>query len=133
MFNNKAKSINGKFDDEIEKKLNRLAEVKESADSNSDEPNLVVTSTVTRDNLDSEGNVSGSTIEKREEVLQSQDMQDLKALVALKKDYNSQRNETIQTVVKAGLSLAGVLILLAFEQNHSITTKSLSFFPKPRV
>lgn len=133
MFNNKAKSINGKFDDEIEKKLNRLAEVKESTDSNSDEPNLVVTSTVTRDNLDSEGNVSGSTIEKREEVLQSQDMQDLKALVALKKDYNSQRNETIQTVVKAGLSLVGVLILLAFEQNHSITTKSLSFFPKPRV
>ena len=60
-------------------------------------------------------------------------LESLKSLVAIKNDYNDHRKSLIETVVKAGVSLAGIVILLGFEANHTISSRSLGFLPKPKI
>lgn len=56
-----------------------------------------------------------------------------KKVVDLKNSYNSQRHEKIVKAVGAISSVVCVGMMLIFERSNAITTKSLPFFPKPRV
>lgn len=58
---------------------------------------------------------------------------DLKVLVEAKKDFNADRNAMIQKVVGVGGTLVCVGLMLAFETNNVLTTKALSFIPKPKI
>lgn len=58
---------------------------------------------------------------------------DLKALVEARKEYNEDCNATIQKVIGVGGTLLCLGLMFAFETDHVITTKALSFVPKPRI
>ena len=54
-------------------------------------------------------------------------------VIDLKNQYNSQKNERIVKVIGAATSILCVGLMMAFEKSNVITTKSLSFFPKPHI
>lgn len=55
-------------------------------------------------------------------------------LVKVKNDYNSQRIEIIGKTVSAVVSIAVPVSMMAFEAlGHVVTTRSLNFWPKPRI
>lgn len=99
-----------------------------------DEPELVTTSVDVQDTLDAEGNVTGSVVKKHEEIThESQDIADLKAMVAVKNDLNEQHHSMIEAGLKVAGSIVCVGAMLFFERSHAITSKSLSFMPKPKL
>lgn len=132
----KRSSINQKIDNEIDVILDRIKLKNDpSVQEDPDRDDAVKTFESSRDNLDKDGAVASSVVEKRWEdksTLQN-DINDMKALVAVKNDYNEQRTQLVDTVIKAGLALASVVVMLGFEVNHSITTRGLSFMPKPKI
>ena len=127
-------STNQKLEKEINKILDRMAESDEPPETGQwpKEVEMVTTSETVKDTLDTEGNPTGSVIEKKQE-LPPNDVEQLTNLVAVKNDHNRQKNETIQNLSKAGLSLAGIMALLIFEQDHTITSRVGSFIPKPKI
>ena len=131
------KTINQRFDEKIEQVLMRISEKLDSDEIiDEDKDDMPVVSENVRDTLDSDGNVTGSVVERRSELVRSDihtDIQDLKDIVAIKNDYNAQRSEMASTIVRAGCALASVTLMLTFEISHSITTKSLGFMPKPKI
>ena len=58
---------------------------------------------------------------------------DVKVLVEAKKAYNEDRNALILKAVGVGGTLACLGLMFAFETDHVITTKALSFIPKPKI
>ena len=54
---------------------------------------------------------------------------DLKVLVEAKKMYNEDRN----AMIGVGGTLVCLGLMFAFETDHVITTKALSFVPKPKI
>lgn len=130
----RTKEINKKFDETIESLLNDISNknVVEDSEDGSEDQSLIEISTMVRDTLDTDGNVTGSVVERKEELPPS-NIDQLKTVVAVKKDFNTHRKEITDTIIKAGLSVLAIGIMLAFEQNHSITTRSLSFLPKPKI
>lgn len=60
-------------------------------------------------------------------------LRNLDQLVRSKTEFNRSRNQMIENAVKLGGTLLSIGLLLYFEQRHVITTKTLSFVPKPRL
>lgn len=131
------RTINQRFDEKIEQVLRRISEKLDSDEIiDEDKDDMPVVSENVRDTLDSDGNVTGSVVERKSELVRSDihtDIQDLKDIVAIKNDYNAQRSDMASTIVRAGCALASVALMLTFEISHSITTKSLGFMPKPKI
>ena len=132
----KSRTINQMFDEKIEQVLIRISDKLDIETPDDDKDDMPVVSENVRDTLDSEGNVTGSVVERKSELVRSDihnDIQDLKDIVAIKNDYNAQRSDMASTIVRAGCALASVALMLTFEISHSITTKSLGFMPKPKI
>lgn len=131
------RTINQRFDEKIEQVLRRISEKLDSNETvDEDKDDMPVVSENVRDTLDSDGNVTGSVVERKSELVRSDihtDIQDLKDIVAIKNDYNAQRSDMASTIVRAGCALASIALMLTFEISHSITTKSLGFMPKPKI
>lgn len=132
----KRSSINQKIDNEIDVILDRIKLKNDpSVQEDPDQDDAIKTFESSRDNIDKDGAVESSVVEKRWEdksALQN-DINDMKALVAVKNDYNEQRTQLIDTAIKAGLTVASIVIMLGFEVSHSITTRTLGFMPKPKI
>ena len=129
-------SINQKIDREINAILDRIRSKNEaSSDEDPDHDDVVEVSELSRDQLDGEGNVTSSIVEKRfeNESALKNDINDVKALVAVKNDYNEHRTQLVDTTIKAGLTVVSILVMLGFEVSHSITTRTLGFMPKPKI
>ena len=131
-MSNQSQSINPKFDEQIDAYLDRLKQEMNSENESDSSDDLIRTSEVTKDTLDGDGNVTSSVVERHDEMTNT-NMESLKSLVAIKNNYNDHRKSLIETVVKAGISLAGIAILLGFEANHTISSRSLGFLPKPKI
>lgn len=132
----KSRTINQMFDEKIEQVLIRISDKLDIETPDDDKDDMPVVSENVRDTLDGEGNVTGSVVERKSELVRSDihnDIQDLKDIVAIKNDYNAQRSDMTSTIVRAGCALASVALMLTFEISHSITTKSLGFMPKPKI
>lgn len=132
----KSRTINQMFDEKIERVLIRISDKLDIETPDDDKDDMPVVSENVRDTLDGEGNVTGSVVERKSELVRSDihnDIQDLKDIVAIKNDYNAQRSDMASTIVRAGCALASVALMLTFEISHSITTKSLGFMPKPKI
>lgn len=132
----KSRTINQMFDEKIEQVLMRISEKLDIETPDDDKDDMPVVSENVRDTLDGEGNVTGSVVERKSELVRSDihnDIQDLKDIVTIKNDYNAQRSDMASTIVRAGCALASVALMLTFEISHSITTKSLGFMPKPKI
>lgn len=132
----KSRTINQMFDEKIEQVLIRISEKLDIETPDDDKDDMPVVSENVRDTLDGEGNVTGSVVERKSELVRSDihnDIQDLKDIVTIKNDYNAQRSDMASTIVRAGCALASVALMLTFEISHSITTKSLGFMPKPKI
>lgn len=132
----RSKNINQMFDEKIEQVLIRISDKLDIETPDDDKDDMPVVSENVRDTLDGEGNVTGSVVERKSELVRSDihnDIQDLKDIVAVKNDYNAQRSDMASTIVRAGCALASVALMLTFEISHSITTKSLGFMPKPKI
>ena len=136
----RSRIINQMFDEKIEQVLIRISEKLDSNETvdegYDDKDDMPVVSENVRDTLDGEGNVTGSVVERKSELVRSDihnDIQDLKDIVTIKNDYNAQRSDMASTIVRAGCALASVALMLTFEISHSITTKSLGFMPKPKI
>ena len=132
----KSRTINQMFDEKIEQVLIRISDKLDIETPDDDKDDMPVVSENVRDTLDGEGNVTGSVVERKSELVRSDihnDIQDLKDIVAVKNDYNAQRSDMASTIVRAGCALASVALMLTFEISHSITTKSLGFMPKPKI
>ena len=132
----KSRTINQMFDEKIEQVLTRISDKLDIETPDDDKDDMPVVSENVRDTLDGEGNVTGSVVERKSELVRSDihnDIQDLKDIVAIKNDYNAQRSDMASTIVRAGCALASVALMLTFEISHSITTKSLGFMPKPKI
>ena len=132
----KSRTINQMFDEKIERVLIRISDKLDIETPDDDKDDMPVVSENVRDTLDGEGNVTGSVVERKSELVRSDihnDIQDLKDIVAVKNDYNAQRSDMASTIVRAGCALASVALMLTFEISHSITTKSLGFMPKPKI
>ncbi|WP_288920451.1 hypothetical protein [uncultured Bifidobacterium sp.] len=124
------------FDEKIEQVLIRISDKLDIETPDDDKDDMPVVSENVRDTLDGEGNVTGSVVERKSELVRSDihnDIQDLKDIVTIKNDYNAQRSDMASTIVRAGCALASVALMLTFEISHSITTKSLGFMPKPKI
>ena len=132
----KSRTIKQMFDEKIEQVLIRISDKLDIETPDDDKDDMPVVSENVRDTLDGEGNVTGSVVERKSELVRSDihnDIQDLKDIVAIKNDYNAQRSDMASTIVRAGCALASVALMLTFEISHSITTKSLGFMPKPKI
>lgn len=134
----KSKHINQKFNERIETILDAISNSAEQDDTEiSSEENLLhlnsETVTIISDIGDDGEEVKKKTVEEHHESGTSAQLEDLKTMVATKNDFNSHRKELIDTSIKAGLSVVGILLMLGFEVNHAITSKSLSFMPKPKI
>lgn len=132
----RSRTINQMFDEKIEQVLMRISEKLDIETPDDDKDDMPVVSENVRDTLDGEGNVTGSVVERKSELVRSDihnDIQDLKDIVTIKNDYNAQRSDMASTIVRAGCALASVALMLTFEISHSITTKSLGFMPKPKI
>lgn len=132
----RSRTINQMFDEKIEQVLIRISEKLDIETPDDDKDDMPVVSENVRDTLDGEGNVTGSVVERKSELVRSDihnDIQDLKDIVTIKNDYNAQRSDMASTIVRAGCALASVALMLTFEISHSITTKSLGFMPKPKI
>jgi hypothetical protein len=134
----KSKHINQKFNERIETILDAISTSAEQDDTEiSSEENLLhlnsETVTIISDIGDDGEEVKKKTVEEHHESGTSAQLEDLKTMVATKNDFNSHRKELIDTSIKAGLSVVGILLMLGFEVNHAITSKSLSFMPKPKI
>lgn len=132
----RSRTINQMFDEKIEQVLIRISDKLDIETPDDDKDDMPVVSENVRDTLDGEGNVTGSVVERKSELVRSDihnDIQDLKDIVAIKNDYNAQRSDMASTIVRAGCALASVALMLTFEISHSITTKSLGFMPKPKI
>lgn len=132
----KSRTINQMFDEKIEQVLMRISDKLDIETPDDDKDDMPVVSENVRDTLDGEGNVTGSVVERKSELVRSDihnDIQDLKDIVTIKNDYNAQRSDMASTIVRAGCALASVALMLTFEISHSITTKSLGFMPKPKI
>ena len=132
----RSRNINQMFDEKIEQVLIRISDKLDIETPDDDKDDMPVVSENVRDTLDGEGNVTGSVVERKSELVRSDihnDIQDLKDIVTIKNDYNAQRSEMASTIVRAGCALASVALMLTFEISHSITTKSLGFMPKPKI
>ena len=132
----RSRTINQMFDEKIEQVLMRISDKLDIETPDDDKDDMPVVSENVRDTLDGEGNVTGSVVERKSELVRSDihnDIQDLKDIVAIKNDYNAQRSDMASTIVRAGCALASVALMLTFEISHSITTKSLGFMPKPKI
>lgn len=132
----KSRTINQMFDEKIEQVLIRISDKLDTETPDDDKDDMPVVSENVRDTLDGEGNVTGSVVERKSELVRSDihnDIQDLKDIVTIKNDYNAQRSDMASTIVRAGCALASVVLMLTFEISHSITTKSLGFMPKPKI
>ena len=132
----RSRNINQMFDEKIEQVLIRISDKLDTETPDDDKDDMPVVSENVRDTLDGEGNVTGSVVERKSELVRSDihnDIQDLKDIVTIKNDYNAQRSDMASTIVRAGCALASVALMLTFEISHSITTKSLGFMPKPKI
>lgn len=132
----RSRNINQMFDEKIEQVLIRISDKLDIETPDDDKDDMPVVSENVRDTLDGEGNVTGSVVERKSELVRSDihnDIQDLKDIVTIKNDYNAQRSDMASTIVRAGCALASVALMLTFEISHSITTKSLGFMPKPKI
>ena len=132
----RSRTINQMFDEKIEQVLIRISDKLDIETPDDDKDDMPVVSENVRDTLDGEGNVTGSVVERKYELVRSDihnDIQDLKDIVTIKNDYNAQRSDMASTIVRAGCALASVALMLTFEISHSITTKSLGFMPKPKI
>lgn len=132
----RSRTINQMFDEKIERVLIRISDKLDTETPDDDKDDMPVVSENVRDTLDGEGNVTGSVVERKSELVRSDihnDIQDLKDIVTIKNDYNAQRSDMASTIVRAGCALASVALMLTFEISHSITTKSLGFMPKPKI
>lgn len=54
-------------------------------------------------------------------------------VVRVKNEYNKPNNEKFEKIASICGTLLGIGAMLAFEQNGVITSKVLSFIPKPRI
>lgn len=132
----RSRTINQMFDEKIEQVLIRISDKLDIETPDDDKDDMPVVSENVRDTLDGEGNITGSVVERKSELVRSDihnDIQDLKDIVTIKNDYNAQRSDMASTIVRAGCALASVALMLTFEISHSITTKSLGFMPKPKI
>ena len=128
-------STNKKFDDEINKTLERLADkidTMRNSDEDQDESNQIRVAYTDHRVIQQDGREINN-LDEQFKTEDSVEFERLAKLLDLKKAYNEDRQETIQTLIKAGVTLTGIIILLSFERENVITSKSLSFIPKTNI
>lgn len=128
-------STNKKFDDEINKTLERLADkidAMRNSDEDQDESNQIRVAYTDHRVIQQDGREINN-LDEQFKTEDSVEFERLAKLLDLKKAYNEDRQETIQTLIKAGVTLTGIIILLSFERENVITSKSLSFIPKTNI
>lgn len=128
-------STNKKFDDEINKALERLADkidAMRNSDDDQDESNQIRVAYTDHRVIQQDGREINN-LDEQFKTEDSVEFERLAKLLDLKKAYNENRQETIQTLIKAGVTLTGIIILLSFERENVITSKSLSFIPKTNI
>lgn len=128
-------STNKKFDDEINKTLERLADkidAMRNSDDDQDESNQIRVAYTDHRVIQQDGREINN-LDEQFKTEDSVEFERLAKLLDLKKAYNENRQETIQTLIKAGVTLTGIIILLSFERENVITSKSLSFIPKTNI
>lgn len=128
-------STNKKFDDEINKTLERLADkidAMRNSDDDQDESNQIRVAYTDHRVIQQDGRETNN-LDEQFKTEDSVEFERLAKLLDLKKAYNENRQETIQTLIKAGVTLTGIIILLSFERENVITSKSLSFIPKTNI
>ena len=123
-MSNQSKSINQKFDEQIDAYLDRLKEEMNPENESDLNDELTRTSEVTRDTLDGDGNVTSSVVERHDEMT-NHNLESLKSLVAIKNDYNDHRKSRNRRESRS----------LARWNRHpaGIRSKSHHQFEKPRV
>lgn len=128
-------NINKKFDDEITKTLERLADVIDTmraSDDDQDESNQIRIAYTDHRVIQQDGRETNN-LDEQFKTEDSVEFERLTKLMDLKNAYNEDRQETIQTLIKAGLTLTGIIVLLSFERENVITSKALSFIPKTNI
>lgn len=128
-------STNKKFDDEINKTLKRLADKIDemrNSDDDQDESNQIRVAYTDHRVIQQDGQETNN-LDEQFKTEDSVEFERLAKLLDLKKAYNEDRQETIQTLIKAGVTLTGIILLLSFERENVITSKSLSFIPKTNI
>ncbi|QHJ76275.1 MAG: hypothetical protein [Bacteriophage sp.] len=128
-------NINKKFDDEITKTLERLADVIDTmreSDDDQDESNQIRIAYTDHRVIQQDGQETNN-LDEQYKTEDSVEFERLTKLMDLKKSYNEDRQETIQTLIKAGVTLTGIIVLLSFERENVITSKALSFIPKTNI
>lgn len=128
-------STNKKFDDEINKTLERLADkidAMRNSDDDQDESNQIRVAYTDHRVIQQDGRETNN-LDEQFKTEDSVEFERLAKLLDLKKAYNENRQETIQTLIKAGVTLTGIILLLSFERENVITSKSLSFIPKTNI
>ena len=128
-------STNKKFDDEINKTLKRLADKIDemrNSDDDQDESNQIRVAYTDHRVIQQDGQETNN-LDEQFKTEDSVEFERLAKLLDLKKAYNEDRQETIQTLIKAGATLTGIILLLSFERENVITSKSLSFIPKTNI
>lgn len=77
------------------------------------------------------------SIDQLSDICEPNDMADqignLNQMIRTKTEFNRSRDQMVENFSKIAGSLAAVGMLLLFERQHVITSKSLSFIPKPRL
>ena len=63
----------------------------------------------------------------------SEQVRNLDAIIKAKNEFNRPAREFAEMAARVGGTVLSIGILLAFEQSHVITSKALSFIPKPRL
>lgn len=128
-------NINKKFDDEITKTLERLADVIDTmraSDDDQDESNQIRIAYTDHRVIQQDGRETNN-LDEQFKTEDSVEFERLTKLMDLKNAYNEDRQETIQTLIKAGVTLTGIIVLLSFERENVITSKALSFIPKTNI
>ena len=128
-------NINKKFDDEITKTLERLADVIDTmreSDDDQDESNQIRIAYTDHRVIQQDGQETNN-LDEQYKTEDSVEFERLTKLMDLKKSYNEDGQETIQTLIKAGVTLTGIIVLLSFERENVITSKALSFIPKTNI
>ncbi|QIG78153.1 hypothetical protein BIHU0010003c01_00034 [Bifidobacterium phage BitterVaud1] len=128
-------NINKKFDDEITKTLERLADVIDTmraSDDDQDESNQIRIAYTDHRVIQQDGQETNN-LDEQFKTEDSVEFERLTKLMDLKNAYNEDRQETIQTLIKAGVTLTGIIVLLSFERENVITSKALSFIPKTNI
>lgn len=124
-----SKSINEKFDKQIEHLLDSINKPIDS-DTYSDGDSSEFVSETIRSTKSPDGSETTITEDNYQAVNL---VRDLKSVIDAKNEYNQQKSDKTMTILKTGASVISVALVLGFEISHTITSRSLGFIPKIKL